>query len=256
MPKTALHVGQVMNDALLPSDCYRNVLSDNDQIQMITADERVRRASLTGSEGVGAAVAAGHSLKESVLELGGSDPFIVLDSADPDATVTAAVEGRMANSGQSCIASRRLIVVEDLYDEFVDLMTAKMSQFVAGDPVDSVTTMAPLSSEQAARDLMEQVEDAVAHGAKVHTGEHRADRPGAVVDPTVLTGVTEQMRACSEELFGPVVVVYSVANEDEAVALANDSSFGRDQDLVNRASGENLTRPRDTELYSRLSASL
>ncbi|WP_152347523.1 NAD-dependent succinate-semialdehyde dehydrogenase [Brevibacterium sp. CFH 10365] len=227
-PQSALAFEQVMNDAQLPSDCYRNVFADNDQIQTIIADERVRGASLTGSEGAGAAVAsgAGNNLKKSILELGGSDPFVVLDSADLDATVTAAVKGRMTNSGQSCIASKRLIVVEHLYDEFVDLLTAKMSQFVAGDPADSVTTMAPLSSEQAARDLMEQVEDAVDHGAKVHTGGHRVDRPGAFVEPTVLTGVTEQMRAYSEELFGPVAVVYSVADEDEAVALANDSSFG------------------------------
>jgi succinate-semialdehyde dehydrogenase/glutarate-semialdehyde dehydrogenase len=227
-PQSALAFEQVMNDAQLPRDCYRNVFAGNDQIQTIIADERVRGASLTGSEGAGAAVAsgAGSHLKKSILELGGSDPFVVLDSSDMDATVTAAVKGRMTNSGQSCIASKRLIVVEDRYEEFVDLLTAKMSDFVAGDPADSVTTLAPLSSEQAAEDLMEQVQDAIDHGAKVHTGGHRVDRPGAFVEPTVMTGVTKQMRAYSEELFGPVAVVYSVADEDEAVALANDSSFG------------------------------
>ncbi|MGC2942207.1 MULTISPECIES: NAD-dependent succinate-semialdehyde dehydrogenase [unclassified Brevibacterium] len=227
-PQSALAFEQIMHDARLPRDCYRNVFADNDQIQTIIADERVRGASLTGSEGAGAAVAsgAGSNLKKSILELGGSDPFIVLDSADLDSAVDAAVAGRMTNSGQSCIASKRLIVLEGHYREFVDLLTAKMSRFVAGDPRDSATTMAPLSSEQAAQDLMEQVEDAIDHGAQVHTGGHRVDSPGAFVEPTVLTGVTKQMRAYSEELFGPVAVVYSVTDEDEAIALANDSSFG------------------------------
>lgn len=227
-PQSALAFDQIMKDAGVPHDCYLNVFADNDQIQMIIADERIRGASLTGSEGAGAAVAsgAGRHLKKSILELGGSDPFVVLDSTDLDATVTAAVKGRMTNSGQSCIASKRLIVVEDLYEEFVNLLTAKMSEFVAGDPADSNTTMAPLSSETAAKALMAQVENAIDHGARVHTGGGRVDRPGAFVEPTVLTGVTKTMRAYSEELFGPVAVVYSVADEDEAVALANDSSFG------------------------------
>lgn len=227
-PQSALAFEQIMTDAQLPQDCYRNVFADNDQIQTIIADERIRGASLTGSEGAGSAVAggAGTNLKKSILELGGSDPFIVLDADDLDAAVEAAAAGRMANSGQSCIASKRLIILDDSYDEFVRLLTEKMSQFVAGDPNDPATTMAPLSSEQAAADLMEQVEDAIDHGAQVHTGGKRVDRPGAFVQPTVLTGVTPQMRAYSEELFGPVAVVYSVADEDEAIALANDSSFG------------------------------
>lgn len=227
-PQSALAFEQIMSDALLPKDCYRNVFADNDQIQTMIADERIRGASLTGSEAAGSAVAggAGTNLKKSILELGGSDPFIVLDAQDLEATVSAAVAGRMANSGQSCIASKRFIILEDMYDDFVALLTEKMSQFVAGDPNDSATTMAPLSSEQAAVDLIEQVEDAINHGAHVHTGGKRVDRAGAFVQPTVLTGVTPQMRAYSEELFGPVAVVYSVHDEDEAIALANDSSFG------------------------------
>lgn len=227
-PQSALAFEQLMADAGLPRDCYRNVFADNDQIQTMIADERIRGASLTGSEAAGSAVAggAGSNLKKSILELGGSDPFIVLDAQDLDATVDAAVAGRMANSGQSCIASKRFIILEDCYGDFVRLLTEKMSRFVAGDPNDSATTMAPLSSEQAAADLIEQVEDAIDHGAHVHTGGKRVDRPGAFVQPTVLTGVTPQMRAYSEELFGPVAVVYSVPDEDEAIALANDSSFG------------------------------
>ncbi|GAA1933173.1 NAD-dependent succinate-semialdehyde dehydrogenase [Brevibacterium antiquum] len=227
-PQSALAFEQIMSDALLPKDCYRNVFADNDQIQTMIADERIRGASLTGSEAAGSAVAggAGTNLKKSILELGGSDPFIVLDAQDLEATVSAAVAGRMANSGQSCIASKRFIILEDIYDDFVALLTEKMSQFVAGDPNDPATTMAPLSSEQAAVDLIEQVEDAINHGAHVHTGGKRVDRAGAFVQPTVLTGVTPQMRAYSEELFGPVAVVYSVHDEDESIALANDSSFG------------------------------
>lgn len=227
-PQSALAFAELMNDAGLPRDCYINVFADNDQIQTIIGDERIRGASLTGSEGAGSAVAggAGKHLKKSILELGGSDPFIVLDADDMEATVAAAVAGRMANSGQSCIASKRLIILEDRYEEFVQELTKQMSEFVAGDPQDPKTTLAPLSSEQAAQDLMEQVQDAVDHGATVHTGGQRVDRPGAFVEATVLTGVTPAMRAYSEELFGPVAVVYRVADEDEAVALANDSSFG------------------------------
>ncbi|MDN5634983.1 MAG: NAD-dependent succinate-semialdehyde dehydrogenase [Brevibacterium sp.] len=227
-PQSALALEMIMRDANLPRDCYRNVFADNDQIQTIIADERVRGASLTGSEGAGSAVAAGagEHLKKSILELGGSDPFIVLDADDLDSAVSAAVAGRMANAGQSCIASKRLIVLDDVYEEFVDLLTDKMSQFVAGDPRDSATTLAPLSSEQAAQDLMEQVRDAIDHGAHVHTGGQRVYSPGAFVQPTVLTGVTAQMRAYAEELFGPVAVVYSVKDEDEAIELANDSSYG------------------------------
>lgn len=227
-PQSALAFAELIEEAGLPVGCYQNVFANKDQIQQIITDERVRGASLTGSEGAGSAVAsgAGKHLKKSILELGGSDPFIVLDSQDLDATVSAAVAGRMANSGQSCIASKRLIVLEEHYGRFVELLTQQMSQFVAGDPHDEATSMAPLSSEQAAQDLMEQVQDAVDNGATVHTGGHRVDRAGAFVEPTVLTGVTPKMRAYSEELFGPVAVVYQVADEDEAIALANDSSFG------------------------------
>lgn len=227
-PQSALAFMKVLQDAGLSKDCYRNIFANNEQIQTIISDERVRGASLTGSEGAGSAVAegAGKHLKKVILELGGSDPFIVLDTDDMNETVSAAAVGRMANSGQSCIASKRLIVIEDLYTEFVDKLTKQMSQFVAGDPTNAETTMAPLSSEQAAEGLMEQVRDAVDKGAQVHTGGNRVDRVGAFVEPTVLTGVTPEMRAYSEELFGPVAVVYSVPNEDEAIALANDSTYG------------------------------
>ncbi|SMY12066.1 NAD-dependent succinate-semialdehyde dehydrogenase [Brevibacterium jeotgali] len=227
-PQSAVAFAALMSDAGLPDDCYINLFADTDQIQTIIADERVAGASLTGSEAAGSAVAAGagENLTKVILELGGSDPFIVLDSDDLDETVSTAVAGRMANAGQSCIASKRLIVVEDHYEEFVEKFTTAMAGFTPGDPADPDTTLAPLSSEQAAADLMEQVHDAVEQGATVQIGGGRVDRPGAYVQPTVLTGVIPSMRAYSEELFGPVAVIYRVADEEEAIHLANDSSFG------------------------------
>ena len=184
--------------------------------------------SVTGSERAGAAVAAeaGKNLKKVVLELGGSDPFIVLDTADVQAAVKAAVVGRMGNAGQACNAAKRLIVVDSVYDEFVEAFTAAMSSLKPGDPFDKASDFGPLSSERAAQGLMEQIDDAVQKGATVRTGGHRVEGPGAFVEATVLTDVTPQMRAWSEELFGPAAVVYRVADVDEAVELANSSAFG------------------------------
>lgn len=227
-PQAALAFEQVMHDAGVPRDAYINIFASNDQIQDMLADPRVRGASVTGSEGAGSAVATGASehLKPVVLELGGSDPFIVLDTKDMDATVAVAVTGRVTNAGQSCIASKRLIVLEDLYEDFVDKFTKQMAALVPGDPAQEGTTLAPLSSEDAAEKLVDQVEDAVSKGATATTGGGRVDRAGAFVQPTVLTGVTREMRAFSEELFGPVAVIYRVGDEEEALALANESSFG------------------------------
>jgi len=161
-----------------------------------------------------------------VLELGGSDPFIVLDAEDLDTTVKAAATGRLSNTGQACIAAKRLMVVDDLYDEFVSRLGQTFSAFVPGDPADPSTRLGPLSSEQAARDLQAQVQDAIDKGATVVAGGQRPEHPGAFVQPTVLTDVTPDMRAYHEELFGPVAVVYRVRDEDEAVALANASTYG------------------------------
>jgi succinate-semialdehyde dehydrogenase/glutarate-semialdehyde dehydrogenase len=183
---------------------------------------------VTGSERAGAAVAevAGRNLKKVVLELGGSDPFIVLDSDDLAKTVKGAIAGRMGNAGQACTAAKRMIVVGDLYDEFADQFTAAMAALRPGDPTDPASDLGPLSSEGAAERLMEQISDAVDKGATLRTGGKRVDRPGAFVEPTVLTGVTPDMRAYHEELFGPAAVIYQVADVAEAVELANSSSFG------------------------------
>jgi succinate-semialdehyde dehydrogenase/glutarate-semialdehyde dehydrogenase len=172
------------------------------------------------------AAIAGQHLKKVVLELGGSDPFIVLDTDDIGSVARSAVAARMENAGQACNASKRMIVMDGLYDEFVTEFTAAMAEQVTGDPTDPDTTFGPLSSEQAAQNLMDQITDAVSKGATVHLGGARVDRPGAFVEATVLSGVTPEMRAYREELFGPAAVVYRVANVDEAVTLANDSPYG------------------------------
>jgi succinate-semialdehyde dehydrogenase/glutarate-semialdehyde dehydrogenase len=227
-PESALAMEQIFHDAGLPEDAYINIFASNSQVADMIADPRVAAVSVTGSERAGKAVAevAGRNLKKVVLELGGSDPFIVLDSDDISTTVKGAVAGRMGNAGQACTAAKRMIVVGDLYDEFVDKFTAAMASLRPGDPTDAGSDFGPLSSELAAQRLMEQIDDAVEKGATVRTGGKRLDRPGAFVEPTVLTDVTPDMRAYHEELFGPAAVVYKVADVSEAVELANSSSFG------------------------------
>lgn len=227
-PESALAMEQVFRDAGLAEDAYINIFAANSQIADMIADPRVAGVSVTGSERAGAAVAevAGRNLKKVVLELGGSDPFIVLDSDDVTRTVKAAVAGRMGNAGQACNAAKRIIVVGDLYDEFAGQFTAAMAALRPGDPADPASDLGPLSSEAAAERLMGQISDAVDKGATLRTGGKRVDRPGAFVEPTVLTDVTPQMRAYHEELFGPAAVIYRVADASEAVELANSSSFG------------------------------
>jgi succinate-semialdehyde dehydrogenase/glutarate-semialdehyde dehydrogenase len=227
-PESALAMEQIFRDAGLPEDAYVNVFASNEQVADMIADPRVTGVSVTGSERAGAAVAAaaGQNLKKVVLELGGSDPFIVLDGADLPAVAKTAAAGRMENGGQACNASKRMIVADAVYDDFLREFTAAMSGYVTGDPTDPATSYGPLSSEQAAQNLMAQLEDAVRKGATVHLGGHRLDGPGAFVEPTVLSGVTPDMRAFGEELFGPAAVVYKVAGADEAVELANSSAFG------------------------------
>jgi succinate-semialdehyde dehydrogenase/glutarate-semialdehyde dehydrogenase len=227
-PQSALALAQLFTDAGAPEGVYTNVFLHIHDVEQVIAHPAVQGVSLTGSERAGASVAelAGRHLKKCVLELGGSDPFIVLDSGDLDRTVGAAVAGRLGNTGQSCIAAKRLIVVADLYDEFVAKLGAVFSSLQPGDPADPSTRLGPMSSEQAARDLHAQVQDAIDKGATVVAGGARPEHPGAFLQATVLTGVTPDMRAYSEELFGPVAVVYKVSGEDEAVALANSSAYG------------------------------
>jgi succinate-semialdehyde dehydrogenase/glutarate-semialdehyde dehydrogenase len=227
-PESALEMERIFHDAGVPTDAYVNIFASNEQVADIIADPRIAGVSVTGSERAGTAVAAiaGQHLKKVVLELGGSDPFIILDTDDMAQVVTDGVGARMENAGQACNAAKRFIVADPIYDEFVERFSAAMAAQTTGDPTDPATTYGPLSSEQAARGLMDQIQDAVDKGAKLRTGGRRLDRPGAFIEAGVLTDVTPEMRAYREELFGPVAVVYRVADADEAVRLANDTPYG------------------------------
>ncbi len=228
VPQCAEAVAKLFTDAGAPEGVFTNTYLRIADVEQVIADPRIQGVTLTGSERAGSAVAAlaGKHLKKSVLELGGSDPFIVLDADDLGATVKAATMGRMQNTGQACTASKRLIVTEEHYDSFVAGLKQAFSTFAPGDPSDPATSLAPLSSEAAAKGLHEQIQDAIDKGATVVTGGGRPDHAGAFVDATILTDVTPDMRAYREELFGPAAVVYKVKDADAAVALANDSDYG------------------------------
>lgn len=227
-PESALAIEAIFADAGLPADAYINVFASNEQVATMIGDPRIAGVSVTGSERAGSAVAelAGKHLKKCILELGGSDAFIVLDAENLDRTVKAAVAARMQNTGQACNAGKRFLVVDSAYDAFLSAFTQAMGSLTPGDPADPGTKLAPLSSAQARDTLAEQVRDALDHGATALVGGDVVDGPGAYYQPTVLTGVTPEMRAYHEELFGPVAVVHKVADADEAVKVANDSSYG------------------------------
>ena len=227
-PQSALLMEEIFRQAGLPEDAYINVFATNEQIADMIADPRVQGVSLTGSERAGTSVAetAGRNLKKVVLELGGSDVFVVLDTDDMDATVKTATRARLSNAGQACNSPKRFIVTEPNYDEFVSKLAASFKATPTGDPLDAKTVLGPLSSQSAADSLIEQIEDAIAKGATLLAGGKKIDGPGSYVEPTLLVDVTPEMRAYSEELFGPVGVVYKVATADEAVELANSSSYG------------------------------
>lgn len=219
VPRSALAVEQLLHDAGVPREVYTNLFATHDQVATIIADPRVQGVSLTGSERAGSAVAAlaGQHLKKCVLELGGSDPMIVLDTDDLDSLVGDAWDFRVYNAGQACNANKRMIVRSEVFGDFVDALVEKAR---------SVEDFAPLSSRAAAETLHAQVQEAVDAGATLHVGGKLADDASAHYSPAVLTGVTPDMRAYREELFGPVAVVYEVGSDDEAVALANDTPYG------------------------------
>ena len=229
VPQCALAFERLLEEAGAPAGAYTNLFISKEQVARVIDDSRIRGVALTGSEAAGAVVAAqaGKSLKKSTLELGGSDAFIVLEDADLDKAVKHAVSGRMGNAGQACTASKRIVVVEALAERFLQKFRAALEAFQPGDPMDPATTLAPLSSMQALETLLGQVEGAVAHGARVLIGGKRIEgQAGAFMQPTILTGIGEGNPAFRQEFFGPVALFFSVADEDAAVALANDSSFG------------------------------
>lgn len=224
-PESAAAMDQMFRDAGFPPDAYVNIYASHDQIERIIADPRVQGVSLTGSERAGAQVAeiAGRHLKKVVLELGGSDPFILLSTDDLDATVQQAIDARLDNSGQSCNAAKRFIVADELYEPFLEKFTAKLAEVEPADPTSEDAALGPLSSLEAAERLDEQVRRAIEHGAKL---AHGGTRKGAFFPTTVLTDVTPDNPASKEEFFGPVAQVYRATDEADAVRIANDTPYG------------------------------
>ncbi|MEU6390878.1 NADP-dependent succinic semialdehyde dehydrogenase [Streptomyces sp. NPDC046939] len=236
VPQTALYLEDLFRRAGFPEGCFQTLLVGSGEIENILRDERVAAATLTGSEPAGRSVAsiAGDEVKKTVLELGGSDPYVVMPSADIAKAAKTAVTARVQNNGQSCIAAKRFIVHEDVFEEFRDAFVAGMRELTVGDPLDESTDVGPLSSEQGRKDLEELVDEAVESGATVLCGGQRpkelADR-GWFYEPTVLTDITPEMRIHREETFGPVATLYRVADLDEAIAVANDTPFGLSSNL-------------------------
>ncbi len=221
-------IEDLFKEAGAPAGLYTNLLISGSRASALVSDKRIKGVSLTGSEAAGASIAAeaGKNLKKSVLELGGSDAFIILEDADIDKTVEWAVVGRMNNNGQCCVASKRFIAVESVADEFLEKFKNRLSNIVVGDPMDKSTELGPLSSEAAAVQLADQVKRSVDAGAKVLLGGKRLDRAGAFMSPTILTDIKPDNPAYHEELFGPVASFYRVKDEQAAIDLANDSPFG------------------------------
>lgn len=228
VPQCAQMIEDLFHEAGLPKGVYTNLFLESSRIAKLTEDPRIVAMSLTGSEKAGASLAenAGRNLKKSVLELGGSDAFIVLEDADMDLVMKEIMIGRFGNMGQACTSSKRIIIHESLADEFTEKLSDELFHLKAGDPMDPATSAGPMVSQEAAEHILEQVTDTVNAGAKLIAGGKMMKREGAFFEPTILTDVKVGMRAYYEELFGPVAVIYRVKNQEEAIKLANDSSFG------------------------------
>jgi len=228
VPQCALAFVALFKEAGAPDGAYTNLFLSNDKADQLIDDPRIKGIAVTGSERAGSAVAAqaGKNLKKSTMELGGSDAFIVLEDAELDKTVEWAVWGRMNNTGQCCVAAKRFIVVDKVADQFIAKFQAALAALTPGDPMEASTTLGPLCSETALLNLLDQVKRSVAAGARVLLGGGRLNRTGAFMQPSILTDIKKGTPAYLEEFFGPVALFFRVANEDEAVALANDSKFG------------------------------
>ncbi|MEY7848034.1 NAD-dependent succinate-semialdehyde dehydrogenase [Natrarchaeobius sp. A-rgal3] len=228
VPGCARAIEDVFREAGFPEGAFTSLLVGSDEIDDLIADERIAGVTLTGSDGAGRAVGetAGSELTKSVLELGGSDPFVVLEDAPMDETVETAVQARLLNSGQSCIAAKRFVVVEDVYDEFVDRFVEAMDEQVVGDPTDEGTDVGPQARPDLMDELHEQVEETLEVGGECRLGGEPIERDGAFYPPTVLTDVPEDAPADREELFGPVATVFRVPDEEAAIEKANDTRFG------------------------------
>ncbi len=228
VPQTALYLADVVRRGGFPDGCFQALLVSAGAVERILRDSRVAAATLTGSEPAGQSVAAiaGDEIKPTVLELGGSDPFIVMPSADLDQAVETAVTARMQNNGQSCIAAKRFIVHTDIYDTFVDRYVERVQALKVGDPTDPDTDVGPLATESGRDEIAKQVDAAAAAGATIRCGGKPLDRPGWFYPPTVVTDITRDMALYTEEVFGPVASMYRAADIDEAIEIANATTFG------------------------------
>ncbi|HBB89706.1 MAG TPA: NADP-dependent succinic semialdehyde dehydrogenase [Blastocatellia bacterium] len=228
VPQCALAIEDIFRRAGFPEGSFQTLLVGSDAVEAILRDSRVAAATLTGSEPAGRSVAAiaGSEVKKTVLELGGSDPFIVMPTVNLELAVTTAVKARTINNGQSCIAAKRFIVKQEIYAEFEKRFVAEMKALRVGDPMDEGTEIGPLATEQILKDVDEQVKTSVAAGAIVLIGGKKLDRPGNFYEPTVLTNIPKNSPAYSEEIFGPVALLFSVKDIAEAIQVANDTTFG------------------------------
>ena len=228
VPQCAVAFEKLLIEAGAPAGLYTNLFITHDQSDKVVDDPRIKGVALTGSVAAGKSVAAraGQNVKVSTMELGGSDAFIVLEDADLDLAVPWAVWGRMYNTGQTCCAAKRFIIVDSLYDTFVERFRLALSELKAGDPMDETTTLGPLSTESALVDLLKQVDVATSNGAKLALGGKRIPRVGAYMAPTILTDIAPENPAFRDEFFGPVAMMFRVKDEAAAIALANDSDFG------------------------------
>lgn len=255
VPQTALYLGDLFRRAGFPAGAFQTLLVGSGAVEAILRDRRVAAATLTGSEPAGRAVAAvaGDEVKHTVLELGGSDPYLVLPSADVARAARTAVTARVQNNGQSCIAAKRFIVHTEVYEEFAERFTVGMRDLTVGDPLEESTDVGPLASEQGRSDLEELVDDAVRQGASALCGGGRPEGLGGGLEngwfyaPTVLTGITPAMRIHREETFGPVATLYRVNSLDEAVELANDTPFGLSSNVWTRDAEESRRCIRDLQ---------
>jgi succinate-semialdehyde dehydrogenase / glutarate-semialdehyde dehydrogenase len=228
VPQCALAIQDIFRRAGLAEGCFQTLLIETDRVRRVIEDPRIVAATLTGSTAAGSHVAsaAGKQIKKTVLELGGSDPFIVMPSADLETAARTAVKARAINNGQSCIAAKRFIVSESIADEFERRVVSGMEALTVGDPMDERTDVGPLANEAQVKTLTDQIARSVSMGARLLTGGHRLDRPGYYFAPGVLTDITEDSPAYHEEIFGPIALLFRVRDIDEAIRIANDSDFG------------------------------
>ncbi|MGY1696999.1 MULTISPECIES: NADP-dependent succinic semialdehyde dehydrogenase [unclassified Geodermatophilus] len=249
VPQTALYLEELFRKAGFPADVFQTLLIGSSSIERVLRDDRVAAATLTGSAPAGQSVAAiaGDVLKKTVLELGGSDPFIVMPSADLDRAAEVAVTARCQNNGQSCIAAKRFFVHRDVAEEFTRLFAEKLGALTVGDPMDEGTQVGPLATESGREDVERYVQDAVDKGATVVVGGNRPDGPGWYYEPTLLTGITKEMDLYDEEVFGPVAALWTVDGLEEAIEIANSHPYGLGANLWSEDEQERATFVRDVE---------